>query len=228
MAGEASQQIFVAYPYEFSEADYRKVFGEISEKFSVEFIYADAQITNKHILEKIVGMIESSAFSLFDITTWNANVALELGVAVGAALDYYILFNPTAGKDANVPADLGGIDRIQYSDYTELGEGLDKLMTQQFGSPDDQKQPRAGGDFSVQLETLQAEIPDKVGQEPGMQIGGIASAIGVPLEHAQVLVRPLVGETLVTRGAKRGTRYYLPDDAPPEDEELTPAEGLGD
>jgi hypothetical protein len=32
-------------------------------------------------------MIEEAEFSIFDVTTWNANVALELGVAMGKGLD---------------------------------------------------------------------------------------------------------------------------------------------
>jgi hypothetical protein len=224
MASERPE-VFVAYPYSFPADDYREVFSAISADFGVEFIFADEQITNKHILDKIVGMIERAAFSLFDITTWNPNVALELGVAVGAKLDYYILFDPTKGEEG-VPSDLGGIDRIQYASYKELREGLARLMTQQFGAPgaDEEKD---SGDVVAQLDSLREEIPNIVREEPGMQIGGIASAIGVPLEHAQVLVRPLVGDALVTRGAKRGTRYYVPENAP-ADEELTPAEGLGD
>jgi hypothetical protein len=212
-------QVFVAYPYSFPADDYREVFNSIRDDFGVEFVFADEQITNKHILVKIVGMIEAAAFSLFDITTWNPNVALELGVAVGAELDYYILFNPAQG-DEGVPADLGGIDRIQYSSYSELREGLARLMTQQFGAPEaEEDRPQAGGEVSVQLDSLRGEIPNVLREEPGMQIGGVASAIGVPLEYAQVLVRPLVGDAIVTRGAKRGTRYYLPENAPPDDED---------
>jgi hypothetical protein len=80
-------------------------------------------------LRKIHGMIEAADFGIFDITTWNPNVTLELGIAVGANRDYYIAFNPTVDQ-AEPPADLGGIDRIQYTDYAELDEQLDRLMSQ--------------------------------------------------------------------------------------------------
>ena len=58
-----------------------------------------------------------------------------------------------------------------------------------------------------------------VASEPGLQIGVIASAVGVQVDMAHVLVKPLVGQQLVTRGIKRGTRYYLPEDAPAEEPE---------
>ncbi len=100
--------------------------------FDVEFVYADEEITNKHILDKIDGIMRRAEFGLFDITRWNPNVTLELGLAIGRDLDYYILFNPTERADA--PSDLGGIDRIQYHDYTELRQGLRKLLRQKFGT----------------------------------------------------------------------------------------------
>jgi hypothetical protein len=210
--------IFVAYPYSFSEADYRGAFQEVTEDFEVKFVFADERITSVHILEKITGMLREAEFSLFDITTWNPNVALELGIAVGAELDYYILFNPTTGEQ-DVPADLGGIDRIQYRDYAELKAGLRKLMTQQFGSPEPEPTETAGKEIVEGVNALRQKIPEVVGSEPGLQIGGIASAVGVEVDMAQVLVKPLVGQQLVTRGVKRGTRYYVPGDAPPEDAE---------
>jgi hypothetical protein len=57
--------VFVAYPYSFSRNDYRESFAAVGEEFGVTFLYADEQITNKQILDKIRGMIEQSTFSIF-------------------------------------------------------------------------------------------------------------------------------------------------------------------
>lgn len=207
--------IFIAYPYHFSTADYRGAFSGVEEDFGdVRFVYADEQITNKHILDKITTMMGAAAFSLFDITTWNPNVALELGIAIGRGLDYYILFNPTV-EASDVPADLGGIDRIQYEDYTALKIGVAKLMRQQFGSPEPEvEETKAGAEIVERMETLADAVPGIVKAEPGLLMGGIASSLGVPVEVAQLVVRPLVGDKLVTRGERRGARYYAPEDAP--------------
>lgn len=70
-----------------------------------------------------------------------------------------------------------------------------------------------------QVEALRARIPDVVRSEPGLQIGGIASALGVPLDFKPLVIKPLVGDQLVTRGVKRGTRYFVPEDAPPEEDD---------
>ena len=87
-------------------------------------------------------------------------------------------------------------------------------MRQQFGptTKEQQQGDEAGAQIVAQLEVLKAQIPDIVANEPGMQMGSIASALGVPMEYAQNLVRPLVGERLRTEGQRKGMRYYLIED----------------
>lgn len=206
----AQPQVFVAYPYSFSRADYRRVYKEVGKVHGVKFTYADERITNKQILDKIIRMLDEAEFGIFDVTTWNPNVALELGIAMGAKLDYYIAFNPTIDQQA-VPSDLGGIDRLEYGDYAGLGEELGRLMTQQFGGPLAERNAAAGAQadqFNAQLLAFTQEIPQIVGANPGLAIGGIASSLGVDVEVAKTLVRPLVGNELRTEGAKRGTKYF--------------------
>jgi hypothetical protein len=225
---DADRTVFVAYPYALPEDDYRGVFADVAEEFNnVSFIYADEEITNKHILEKIETMMERAAFSLFDTSLWNANVALELGIAYGKRLDYYILFNPTHGE-TDVLADLRGIDRIEYRSYGELRTHLSKLMRDQFGAPEREVQPGAEG-IEAQLEAMREEVRRLLREEPGQPIGSIASSLGESVSIAQMVVRPMVGHDVETRGVRRGTRYYLMGEAPPEDdEEAAEAHGRGD
>jgi hypothetical protein len=198
------RKVFVAYPYVLPKGDYRRPFNELAKAFSVTFEFADARITSRQILDKITGMIMSSRFSLFDITTWNANVALELGIAIGAERDYYLLFNPDHPdnpKGKEVPADLGGIDRIQYKSYTGLEEGLTNLLAQEFGlAPKQEADP---------LMELRERVPEILGNDPGLRIREIAERLGVQVEVAQVVVRPFVGKSVRTTGERKGTRYYL-------------------
>ena len=158
-------------------------------------------------------MIEAFEFSIFDVTHWNANVALELGGTIGAEKDYYILFNPSAGDD-NPPSDLGGIDRLQYTDYAELAAEVGRLMRQQFGPTTEEQQQgdEPGAQSVAQLAVLKEQIPGIVRNDPGMPMGSIASALGVPMGYAQNLVRPLVGESLRTEGQRKGMRYYVIED----------------
>lgn len=57
-------------------------------------------------------------YCVFDISTWNPNVALEIGLAEGLGVDYYILLNRKLKK--NVPADIQGLQRIEYASVKSL------------------------------------------------------------------------------------------------------------
>jgi hypothetical protein len=204
-----SRRIFVAYPYSLPKRDYRRPFTELQKAFDVEFQFADERITNRHILDKITEMIVTARFSLFDITTWNANVALELGIAMGRGRDYYLLFNPTHDPDTGqVPADLGGLDRIEYKSFAGLEEGLTKLLAQEFGVT---REPERDDP----VRHLREQVPGVLDAEPGLKIGEIADRLHIPVEVAKVVVRPLVASgELESTGVKKGMRYYLRDAAP--------------
>jgi hypothetical protein len=203
--------VFVAYPYILPKDDYRRPFNEVGKAFNVQFQFADERIANKQILDKITDMITTATFSLFDITTWNANVVLELGIAIGAGRNYYLLFNPDHlgnPKGEAVPADLGGFERIQYRSYAELEDGLTKLLAQEFGLP-------LSGDQTDPLREFRERVPEILSQEPGLKVREIADRLGITVDLAQVVVRPLAtSRELETTGVKRGTRYYLPGQAP--------------
>jgi hypothetical protein len=215
---EQTRTVFVGYPYRIPAEDYRPVFESVGEEYDVTFVFADAELTNKHILEKIAVMISAADFSLFDITYWNPNVALELGIAYGRGLDYYILFDPT--KEAtDVLADLRGIDRIEYRTYAQLRDELANLMRDQFGAPEQEQPSAPGSDVMERIDAMRAHVPEILAADPGQPIGGIASRLGVSIELAQTVVRPLVGRELETRGVRRGMKYYVTGDAPPEEED---------
>ena len=220
-----NRTIFVGYPYDLPKDDYRGVFAEVGEEHGVKFQFADDELTSKHVLEKIEGMMAAAAFSLFDITLWNPNVALELGIAYGRRLDYYILFDPTKGK-ADVLSDVRGIDRIEYRSYKELGHHLSKLMRDQFGAPE-REQEEGSRDLVAQMEALRERVPEILAVSPGQPIGGVASSLGVPVDLAQMIVRPMVGSKVETTGVRRGTVYYRAGEAPPEEEaeQAVPEEG---
>jgi hypothetical protein len=148
-------------------------------------------------------------------------VALELGIAVGLDEDYYILFDPSHDQ-TDVPSDLGGIDRLQYEDFSSLKDQLRRLIEQQFGSPDEETASgsASGDSFKDALETLRSQVPGIVEANAGIQMGGIASQLGIPIEYAQNITRPLLDSGgLETRGQRRGTRYYLKGQAPSQRDE---------
>jgi hypothetical protein len=153
-------------------------------------------------------MMERAEFSLFDITYWNPNVTLELGYAIGKGLNYFILWKPDA-EHPEPPADLGGIDRIQYADQDELTQGLRRLFTQNFGAPGSQDPAELS---SPSLGILGAEdywrrAAGSRGEEPDLQVvflrvrndrkpGGARRAT---IQDASVLVTAYQGAVRVLR-----------------------------
>ena len=198
-----ARQVFVAYSYRlYPKADYRKVYSDLKAAFQVEFVFADEKITNLHILQKIANYIRESRFGIYDISAWNPNVTLELGLAFGLSEKAYIAIDPSRTNVDEVPADLRGIDRIQYGSYAELGAGLEKLLAQEFPV-----QPKH--DVENQLTQLRSQTLRVVGESEGLKLVDIAKLLGVSVDMAKVVVRPLIGESLRTTGQTRGTRYYL-------------------
>ena len=128
-----SRQIFVAYPYTLYDTnDYRKPYKELAKAFNVQFVFADEKITTLHILQKIADYIRSSRCGIYDISAWNANVTLELGLAYGMNEKAYVISNPKQHPAGEVPSDLRGLDRMQYTSFSELQTALEKILSQEF------------------------------------------------------------------------------------------------
>ncbi len=97
----------------------------------IEFLYADSSIKSKHVLDRIRAGIVRADYCLFDITGWNPNVTLEVGLAEGLNKPYYVLFKPGRGQKKEPPSDLKGIQRFQYS---QLRGFDDECLTQQLNN----------------------------------------------------------------------------------------------
>jgi hypothetical protein len=197
-----SNPIFVACPYTlFPIDDYKAVFSNVRKAFpGVKFVFADEEITNMHIMEKIKNYILDSEFSLFDVTGWNANVTLELGMAVGLRKEYYILLNTDGNTDA--PADIRGLDRVQYTSNTELEAKLTVLLQQKLGPV----QP----DTEASFENLKGRIATCLeANTSGLSSSAIADAIGERKELVQPIVYAMLGaDEIKSTGAKKGKKYY--------------------
>jgi len=198
-----ARQVFVAYSYRlYPRADYRKVFNELAEAFKIDFVFADEKITNLHILQKIANYIRSSRFGIYDISGWNANVTLELGLAFGLNERAYIAIDPAKTDVNEVPSDLRGIDRIQYSSYSELQEGLAKLLAQEL--PVAQTH-----DVENQLLQLRNQAKELIREADGLKVTDVAQLLGISVEMAKLVIRPMVNQELEMRGNTRAARYYL-------------------
>jgi hypothetical protein len=102
--------VFVGCPYSgpFNFPKFRAALDRIPFRW----YYADTSLATKHFLGILTSYISAVDFCIFDISTWNPNVALEIGLAERLRVDYYILLNQKLKK--NVPADIQGLQRIEY------------------------------------------------------------------------------------------------------------------
>jgi hypothetical protein len=113
--------VFVGCPYggKFNFNAFQSALARIPFRW----YYADTSLTTKHLLGILTGYILAVDYCVFDISTWNANVALEIGLAAGLKVEYYILLNRKLSK--GVPADIQGLQRIEYESVTSLdSDGL--------------------------------------------------------------------------------------------------------
>ena len=123
--------VFVGHPFRgrFPAKKFRKIFQDLPFKV----IYGNTDLQTKHLLSIMKSNIAKSDFSLFDLSDWNPNVALELGLAEGlkrkAGKDYYILLNSRRSSD--VPSDIKGLQRLEYTSYDfKKAAGLGDLLIQ--------------------------------------------------------------------------------------------------
>src|SRR3989304_10261600 len=88
-------KVFVGHPFggRFPTKKFRGIFKSLP--FTV--IYGNTDLQTRHLLTIMKSNISKSDFSIFDLSDWNPNVALELGLAEGvkrkANKNYYILLN---------------------------------------------------------------------------------------------------------------------------------------
>jgi hypothetical protein len=103
--------VFVGCPYsgKFKFAEFKAAL----DRLPFAWYYADTSLKTRQLLSILTTYIKAADFCLFDLSFWNPNVALELGLAEGLGQDYYILVNHKQSKD--VPSDIKGLQRIEYS-----------------------------------------------------------------------------------------------------------------
>ena len=115
----------------------------------------------------------------------------------------FIAIDPSQTDISEVPADLRGIDRIQYKSYTELQAGVEKLLAQELPVPRTSNAENEVQRLRDEARALVADAPS------GLKVGDLAKALGISVDLAKVVVKPLVGAHFRVSGIKRAARYHL-------------------
>jgi len=203
-ATQKRRQVFVAYSYKlYPKNDYRKFYKELEKQYDVGFVFADEIISNMHIMRKIESYIRNSDFCIFDVSGWNPNVTLELGFAMAVNNKWYIALDPSKTEVKEVPSDLRGLDRIEYSSYTELQAKLTILMEQNYP-----KKPKPSIDEFLTSRRL--EVLDLLAKSPGLTANSLSLLLSMSVGVLQLVLQPLLAEGKLTgKGKTRGRKYYL-------------------
>jgi hypothetical protein len=123
-------RVFIACPYDERRFGYTRFKREL-DLLPWTCIYANTTLHTRHLLARIKELISEADFSLFDLSTWNPNVSLELGLADGLNRKrYYILTNRNLSRD--VPSDIKGLQRIEYSHLSRGSSSLRQQLVEYF------------------------------------------------------------------------------------------------
>lgn len=128
---------FISEPYDEKRSEREKCITEAIKGYN--FIISDHNQTNISITCKICGQIQSSYFGIVDITNYNKNVLIELGMLFGFNKPVVILLKRSKsrffGKDKTqigIPSIIIGMAQIRYDDFVELETKLKKSLTTLF------------------------------------------------------------------------------------------------
>ena len=198
--GEEARRIFVAYPWNlYDDRDtYKRIYTDLERPLDVQFVFAEQRFSDGHVLDKVMTMIRTAAFGIYDVSGWNPNVTLEYGMARGLSSRAFIAFNPAKTNREEVPADVRGYDRLQYTSFDDLNAKVASLVRQELGLPGS----------SDPLERDRAELLAAIEKTPGSTAREIADVTGMQFDYVQLLLRRSADD-VETTGATRGTRYKL-------------------
>jgi hypothetical protein len=201
--------VFVAHDFTNPPLkNFRRAFDQLEEKYSVDFVFADAAHQARHLLDDIEQMIANSDACLFDVSSMNNNVFLELGFARGRGKDHYILFRPSAGLAsklgfragyAEVPIDIRGLRQIRYRSERSLRLQLDELLR------DLLENPRGAGAQGL----LAAQVENALSRPQGLTTKELAARLRIGQPLAAGIVKSLMRSGRIARYSGNGpaTRY---------------------
>jgi len=203
--------VFVAHPYSPPPFEgYRDVYRRIERTHPhVKFLFADEHINSDVILARVMAAIDQASLCVCDITRWNPNVTMELGLALGMRKRVQLLFfeeRRLFGRgqlsSLDLPADIRGHSRINYRDGASLQAGLRALIQQEFANPDPNT---AAGSFKAICESVYGLL----GREPGLKSFEVARHLGMETANIRPAIDHLLREDRIYQeGRYMNAQFY--------------------
>lgn len=121
----SERDVFVIMSFKREHRDaFNLAISPVLSKLGFKAIRVDQIQHNTTVTPEIVRQIESSAFVVADLTGERPNVYYEVGYAHRADKEVILM----ARKDTAVHFDVAAINRIEYDDFTDLVEALEKRV----------------------------------------------------------------------------------------------------
>jgi|GEM_PF-2692015 len=131
---------FFAFPFDF-DVEYRITIQRACHDLGVTAIFGDEVRRSQALVDKVCEAIEDCELGFYDITGFNPNVMIEIGMSYCAERATFIMLEPkrhrasaaVRAEGEEVPADLQGQHRLVYSNAAELDSELRKTLRQALG-----------------------------------------------------------------------------------------------
>ena len=122
MAGQSN--VFFGYPSEprTSAETIATAVKALNEGGTIHAVsWEDLRVPGRLLIEKVVGAIDASDASAFDITQLNHNVMFELGYAIGSGKAVWLLLDESNEAGARLWREIRILTTIEYSSYINSG-----------------------------------------------------------------------------------------------------------
>jgi len=118
---------FIAIPFKEEMVTTAKTIIKVLRKFGIQYYLAKEDITaGQDILCKICHNILQSDFGVVEATYANPNVMIEFGMLLALRKPVFILLDESRMQTSKLPADIVGLERVQYKNQEKLSERFAK------------------------------------------------------------------------------------------------------
>lgn len=112
---------FIAIPFKEEMVTTTKTITKVLRKYGIKYYLAKEDVTaGQDILCKICQNIFCSDFGVIEATYTNPNVMIEFGMLLGQRKPVFILLDESRMESSRIPADIVGLERIQYKNQEAL------------------------------------------------------------------------------------------------------------
>lgn len=119
---------FIAEPYDENREPREQAILRAIDGFP--YSIADENIMNIALTCKVCQEIQSSQFGIVELTPFNENVLIELGMLYGFGKPVVLLKKENANQpDIKIPSNIIGIEQVRYDDFSDLSIQLKNAIT---------------------------------------------------------------------------------------------------